>query len=440
MHTQIRYYLGAHGGKILVWQAYDLLFAYFLTRGLRLAPETMGIATMALMLFGAVADPVAGWLIGRGPDTAARLARLQLWGALLCAVAFPALFWAPGWLAPLPHALCLGLLFQVCYKLYDVPQNALTSVLSHDNAQVLQLTSGRYLLSAAARILVVCAAYVLVGDDGRDAPAGAMMLFAAALSVPAALSACCLARVLRTRSGEGDGRRPAAAASPRLRARLPARLPMLVLAVLVNAGMVSVMGRMLPYLGTRSHALVAFALGALLFLPPFRHWAARFGEHVAFGLATLVTVLACIGLSLACRLDGAGGALLLDVFAFAYGGGAFGCTMLLWGAAANLIHRHHADTALRADTLSYGIFSFASKAGIALSMLALGYVLGPLALSGSTVSADVLDAAAALGVLGSLASAAIIYRTLRWLGRPLQPEAPYLGAHGAAASLGRLST
>lgn len=405
MSGQHRYYLAAHGGKSLIWHAYDLFFAYFLTHWLRLPPHTMGLVAMALMMFGALSDLAAGMWIGRGPDTVARLARLQGRGALLSSVAFMALFSASGALPPLLHALCLGLLFQVCYKLYDLPQNALTSVLTHDEAEVLRLSAGRYFLSGVARIAVACIAYVWL--EQRVATQTGLAVFVLLVCLPALLSSWLLARRLAECAEVRPERaeRPPGAGG---RARFPPRWTWLLLAALVNAGTVSVMGRMLPFLGARSHALVAFSLGTLLFLPVFGRLALRRGEYAAFVLATGVTAGACLGLVGCFGLDGVAGGLCLDFFALLYGGGAFGSGMLLWGAAANLIHQHNAATGQRSDTLNYGMFTFTTKLGIALSLVALGQVLGPAVLLVGADYAAALDQAALLGVVGAIASAVLI--------------------------------
>lgn len=418
MQKQFRYYLGAHGGKSLVWHAYDLLFAYFLTQYLHLPPHTMGVVTMALMLFSAVADPVAGWLIGRGPDTLQRLAGLQMWGGLLSAIAFLVLFSVPRPASPLLHAVVIGLAFQVCYKLYDVPQNALTSVLTRDNREVLQLSTGRYLLSGTARIAVACIAYLLIGKDAGSRSEWSMTLFVALLCAPALVSAWLLARMARQTTGQvGEASKPAAGiASAGLRARIPQGMALLLFAGFANAGIMSVMSRILPYLGERSGALIAFSVGTLALLPMLQFVASRAGEHRAFLLASALGALACVGLAWSFHLNGINGSVGLDAFAFLYGGGSFGCTMLLWGTAANLIHRHNARTGLRSDTLSYGVFTFSSKLGIALSMVALGHVLGPTPLLPHAADyGDALDKAAAFGVAGAVIGAAAIYRTMRAL-------------------------
>lgn len=417
MQAQFRYYLAAHGGKSLVWHAYDLFFAYFLTHWLRLPPPTMGAVAMALMVFGALSDLAAGLWIGRGPDTVARLAHLQWWGALLSVVAFMALFSVFDALPPLLHALCLGLLFQVCYKLYDLPQNALTSVLSHNEAEVLQLSAGRYLLSAAARVAVTCIAYVWL--EQRITTDSGLAAFVALVCVPALLSSWLLARRVRPQSESldmrlGPSRVPSEDAPwPGLRARFAPGLSWLLLAALVNAGTVSVMGRMLPYLGARSHVLIAFSLGTLLFLPVFWRMVSRWGQYAAFLLAAALSAGACLGLAGAFRIDGSTGDLRLDAFAFLYGGGAFGSGMLLWGAAANLIHQHNDAMGRRSDTLNYSVLTLMTKLGIALSLVALGYVLGPEVLLPGADYAKALDQAALLGVAGAVISAMAIRPVMR---------------------------
>lgn len=425
MQKQFRYYLGAHGGKSLVWHAYDLLFAYFLTQYLHLPPQTMGVVAMALMLFSAIADPVAGWWIDRGPDTLRRLAGLQVWGALLSAIAFLVLFSVPRPASPLLHAVVVGLAFQVCYKLYDVPQNALTSVLTRDSREVLRLSTGRYFLSGSARIVVACIAYLLIGKGAQSRSDWSMTLFVALLCVPALASAWLLAQVARQTTGHAGEASKAVAgtAPPGLLARIPRGMALLLFAGFVNAGMVSVMSRILPYLGEQSGALIAFSVGTLALLPLFQFVAVRFGEHQAFMLAALLTGVACVGLAWSFHLSGINGSVGLDAFAFLYGGGAFGCTMLLWGTAANLIHRHNARTGLRLDTLSYGIFTFASKLGIALSMVALGHALGPsVPLPHDADYGDALNKAAVFGMTGAVIGAATIYRTMRALSQTAVPS------------------
>jgi len=427
VQQQFRYYLGAHGGKSLIWHAYDLLFAYFLTQYLHLPPRTMGMVAMALMVFSAIADPVTGWWIDRGAATLRRLALLQCCGALLSAMAFIALFVLPAQSSPLLHAVVLGLAFQLCYKLYDVPQNAMTSLLSRDQRQVLQLSTGRYVLSGAARILVAGMSYLFIGKDPAHATWN-VALFVSLLCAPALLSASLLERMGRQTMAH-TRKAPATAATAKrasLRSRIPQGMAMLLIAAFINASMVSVMSRILPYLGAASGALVAFSIGALALLPLLQFIANRFGEHRAFLLATMLVIASCAGLSWSYHRLGPVANVGLDAFAFLYGGAVSGCTMLLWGTAANLIHRHTAKTGQRADTLAYGIFTFASKLGIAWSMMALGQALAapvPMPQPGDYGAA--LNSAAMLGITGAVIGAATIHRTMRTLGEAVVP--PWLG-------------
>lgn len=419
MRGHFHYYLGAHGGKSLVWHAYDLFFAYLLTEYFHLPAPTMGVIAMGLMLFGAVADPVAGWWISRGADTGRRLTRLQLYGALSASVAFLALFSRRDFLPPVAHAIGAGLAFQLAYKLYDLPQNALTSVLSRDEDEVLRVSSGRYYLSGLARVLVACLAWPTLGDSAQSRPEWGVPVFAGLVCAPALLSAYVLAKRFPV---EGDSERAGAEAAPKaskvVMAGVPRGMHLLLIATFVNAGALSVMSRVLPYVQSRTGALIAFSIGTLLLLRLFQRLAARHGEHKAFAAAAMLAAASCAGLACFIRGDHAAGKFVLDVFALLYGGGTFACTMLLWGTAANLIHRHQASTGQRSDTFAYGLYTFASKAGIALSMISLGYVLGPPATLPGGENYQAVDKAAVLGIAGAIFSLMAIYPTMRGLRDP----------------------
>lgn len=437
-------YLAAHGGKSLLWHAYDLLFAFLLTQYMGLGPLEMGITAMSLMLFAAVMDVVSGYLIAKGPETPERLATIQLVGALLSGAAFAAVFLVRDVLPPMLHAACFGVAFQLAYKLYDIPQNAMTSVLTRHPDDVLSLSTGRYLLSGIAKIAVAGAAYLLIAHDPQIDAQGPVYAFTIIVCVPALLSSALLwflpgiaaAPLPADHAARGDegGERAAGVglrtdaidaiagshvdASCAIRggvtARLPDAMPRLLLAAVAYSALAAVMGRAFPYFENGANVLACFAAGSLLSLPMLRAIASRHGEHTAFlGAATMAAGASL--LIVAGQVIFPGSDALAYPAALIYGGGVFGGTMLLWGAAANMIHAHFSTSGARSDVFAYGVFTFASKIGIALSLLLLGVTLeiGPLAASGQRTAVIDIEASAWLVCMGAAISVLAVYPAMR---------------------------
>lgn len=408
---QRSFYLGAHFGKSLVWHAYNLLLAYFLTNYLGLEPETMGVVVLLLMVFAAVADPVAGWLLSWWGDSLKRATGLQLLGAVLSFLAFWLLFSMPERLTPLQHAVVTGLLFQVAFKLYDIPQNALTSMLSSGRYQVLSLSTGRYVGSASARLAVAGAAFMLIGDQQHAvAPGDRLMAFVLLMCAPAMISSWLFHRSMRDVATRPTMAGPTASTpgSGRMTRALPRGLALLLLGSFCYAAGAALLGMLLPYLGGDAGALTAFSFGSLAWLPAWLWIGRRYSEYAAM-VACLVTAnAAAVVFAIGGADEGLSGVVLIGA-SFFYGGGIFGGSMLLWGAMANLIHRHDRATGRRADALSYGLFTFSTKLGIGMSGLLLGWSIG-LSTDDPTVTPPfgvTIDAIVALVILGSLMTLAL---------------------------------
>lgn len=422
MTARHRTYLAAHGGKSLLWHAYDLLFAFLLTQYMGLPPVVMGLIAMSLMLFGAAMDLVTGYFIAKGPETAKRLVAMQLAGAVLSSCAFAAVFASRNLLPPALHAICFGLIFQLAYKLYDVPQNALTSILTDRPDEVLSISTGRYLLSGIAKIAVSASAFLLIEQDHGPGARVGLHVFTSIVCLPAIASAFLLYRRLGTGRDPGRKRHDAViGSSSSVMSRMPKGMPRLLLATFVYSAFAAVMSRALPYLDNGSSTLVCFAVGSLVSLPILRKVASRLGEHVAFLAAAAMKMVAAILIAVpAFAVDGAS-----YLSAAIYGGGLFSGTMLLWGTAANLVHRHSDSSRSRSDAIAYATFTFASKIGIACSLMLLACTLeidSASLESGASGASVSLGSIALLVCAGAAISAISVYPTMRLIRtEPLQP-------------------
>lgn len=366
----------AHGGKSLVWQLSETMFAFFLTEACGLRPATMGWVLGASLIVNAFADLLVGTLLARRIQNVA-IAGVAQWAGALSACAALVLFGLSG-LVPEPvrlvYATILLVLFRLAYSLFDNPQNAMLALASGDDGGRVRLTVVRYLSAGMTSLLIALVAVPFV----RAPDAGAQSIRFAVLAICLACIAVFSAKLLerRSRSSIGLPITGVGHISPAAAYRgVPIASTAVFAIILVFAFCGSVFGKLLPYF--TAFASHSAALGGMLMLSDaFGRFVSQFfwgplaQRRALAGTLRLALLLWAAGAALFLFADGLGSAVLLGVSGLILGAGGGGVLMCLWALAASASHAEGVPS-----TVVYGALTFCSKTGHAGSLLAIALIL-----------------------------------------------------------------
>jgi Na+/melibiose symporter-like transporter len=178
---QVAIYGGAHFGKSLIWQASDALLLYFWTDIARLPDGWAGPLFAVSLVASGLLDIAVGVIADRRARRDGGLGIYFLLGAPISAFFFSCSFVAPpfGQTGGLIYALGISILFRVAYAFIDVPENALLVRLNCTRQELLNLSAGRTIASAAASLVVAGCALVLFDHVASNSGQGAFTLAAA---------------------------------------------------------------------------------------------------------------------------------------------------------------------------------------------------------------------------------------------------------------------
>jgi Na+/melibiose symporter-like transporter len=360
----------AHFGKSLLWHASELLFAFYLTEICHLGATQMGVVLSMSLLASAICDAITGQVLTTRMRATPAAVKLQVVGATLAAVSFTAFALValapPAWRLAGVGLTLLG--FRLVYSLYDLPQNAILAFETADDAQRSGLSALRLVLSGVANLVIAGSFIPLVGAGAAATQPWRFCAFAVGLSLVAMVSGVNLSRVVGGRSGTGAPPPAPAPMAPSI--ATPWRL---MLAGLLVSLCTSVFSRLEPYLASYGLAtqgdgaclMISVSLGTLLSQPIWAALVARTGLLRAQWMAALILALGAVIVLLFARQGtvwAMGGGL-------AYGAGFGGVLMILWACLARASVR--AGDIIR----QFGLFTFFSKLGLALSALATGWAM-----------------------------------------------------------------
>jgi GPH family glycoside/pentoside/hexuronide:cation symporter len=360
----------AHGGKSLVWQLSETLFAFFLTEACGLEPATMGWVLGASLIVNAFADLLVGTLLAHRIRSVASAGVAQ-WAGALSACAALVLFSLSGLVpepARLAYAAILLMLFRLAYALFDNPQNAMLALASGDDGGRVRLTVVRYVASGLTSLLIALVAVPFV--RARDAGVQSIHFagFAICLACIAVLSARLLERYSRSPAGLPITGIGGTFAKAEHRGPPLASTAVFVI-ILVFAFCGSVFGKLLPYFTAfASHSV---AMGGTLMMSDA---VGRFLSQFFWGAFAQRRPLAgTLRVALLCWAAGATFflAVFLGFSGLVYGVGSGGILMCLWALAASASHAENVPS-----TAIYGGLTFCSKIGHAGSLLAIALILG----------------------------------------------------------------
>jgi len=373
MDSVSRAYAFAHYGKSLFWVASELLLAFYLGEAFGLQASTIGFFLFAFLLWDATTDPMVALLIARFGSSTKSLLVFQVIGAVTSGLFFCALFYVPDLNSQglQIYVFMIGLAFRTTYTLYDLPQNTLLTRISKSAAGKVHLSAYRTAGSALAKItLAVTLAEII---DSREPQL--LLVTSGAYVALAAISAVILARVgmhtaILTCTTESK-------AKVIYKTLHDHRLVRCYLAMFVLSAGWSAFGKLLPFyskyvlLGADRLPLLYSTMAVAGTVAPLI--ATRYAHFWSNSHAwwTVVAATSVSGAAfIACDRD-SDLHLLVAISMFA-ACSAIG-SMMIWVTVAG--HFNPAGRDVSSDTIAFGAFTFASKIGLGIGGLFIGWVL-----------------------------------------------------------------
>ena len=274
-------FAAAHAARSLGWATTDLLLAWHLHSDVGFSGATVSILLALFLLTGALANLGVGLLLTLRKATGPDYVRLQLVGAVSAALLLAGQF-----LVVDPVAVTvIGFAFRVAYAVQDVPQNALGSLLPHDDGDARRYARLRVTLSGIMRVVAISLHLLLYW-------------IAAGMIVFVAIGGLIVASAIGLRGLRFPTR-------PRIRlealtgkAAWPAGLPKLLLGFAVSTALLPTISRLLIFAPSTDAAILqaggwmlnAFCVGSVL--GPFAQYRLldAFGERGALMAGIIVTL------------------------------------------------------------------------------------------------------------------------------------------------------
>ncbi|WMJ71241.1 MFS transporter [Stenotrophomonas sp. 24(2023)] len=389
-----RLHAAGHFARTLSWSFTDLALGYYLHARLGLPAAQTGQLLFVSLAYSAVLDLLLAALFTAVRDQRRTALRLQLAGgagtaASACLLFHPAL--ASGGEERLAWLLAASLLFRTCYAVFDVAQNALTSLLPADDADAERYVTNRARVVPASKLCIAAALFAVVGDAG-PAQAGNEWRISLAIGALVLLAAVPLAcwRAPPLAMARAHGRSVA----------LPmAALGPVLVAIAAETALTGLAGRVFPFIA--NGAALTFAMVAGMVLAPWITTGMQrsLGSELRTIIVQTVAGWGCVGLLLAQPP-----AALAITCAAGYGVCLAGVGLILWRRTA-LIARHHAARTGRHDDLTcFALLTGTMKLSIALSSLLLGQVLA----AAEARHAGALDTVLLLTISGGMLSIAAL--------------------------------
>ena len=381
----------AHLGKSLFWYASEILFAFYLTELVGLSTAGMGVVLATGLLVSAGIDIVVGFSFRRSLTDARLAGRLQLLGAILCALAFPAVFLG-FWIEEefrFSYAIAAGLGFRLAYALYDIPQNALMALGTQDRSARDRVASTRIWFSGLATLLIAVAVGPLIAAGDQEDAAVRYMILAACVAAPAIIGAAALSRIVGRSAQTGLPPITIGGAHTQ-RPNVRAIFTLMLALMFVTSLATPLFAKLEPYFASfvlRSPfwggtIIVAMAVGITLGQPLWALLCRRTSHARVMSIAAVVQIVALAIFGGIPGLPPEG----LTICAFGFGLGNGGVGMVLWASFADAVAR----SAVGREGEAYALFTATAKLALGFGGLGLGMILSSFDFRGAESGALVL--------------------------------------------------
>jgi Na+/melibiose symporter-like transporter len=386
----------ATAAKSAIWAVTDLLLGAFLHRFTDLSGATIAILLCMLLLIGAAADLLIGFLLSRPKMTGTAIAAVQFAGAVATGLLLLGQF-----IIPLDRPIWLltaAVSFRLAYAAFDVPLTTLTSLLPRDALERERYVRVRMVGGAITRLLVTgLNAYAAAWAADRLASIGMALLGLVVITVTVCSGALLLS-VVKLGVGTAHAEVPRED-SAREHVSIPS-LRSLLVAFLIATAMVPTLSRLLVFVGsdlTNANGpllLCSFSFGSVVgpfALAPMRRWLGRLPP-----MTVVAGLVLCSSLMLGIAI-GAAGLAAMVALALLHGIALGMVGTLLWIRAASLA-ANATGGADRRDSVVFGSVTACTQVSIAIGTLALAPFIDGVA----RIDDVTLMAAAAVSSLGAV--------------------------------------
>lgn len=413
-------YGAAHGAKSLIWHASGLMFAFFLTEAVGLPPSRAGLILALSLLLNAAMDLILGWLIRHAVTTTGTAARLQATGSVATGVTL-VIFASVGFLPePLQFGFALAsiLAFRCAYPLLDNPQNAILAFATRDSGGRARLASTRYIVGGTAQLALAALfapMMINVAAATQSVRFWWLCLVLAVLAIGTSTHLSCHVRRHPDFRIEGAAKGKVSIARQRDSGPVAA-FAIFAMAFSLSAS-VPIFSRLNPYF-TAFAIRDVFDAGLILSAAAVGSLVSQFGwSRLAQSWSLIIVLRAALLTTIAGAslfyLGAAQGSAIAALCVAIYGIGCGGVMMSVWSLLAGVAS---APGSRFPGTAAFGVYTFCSKIGHAISAGFVGLILAGLDYRVQAVAAGPLVAwMAAVPILGMSAVAIL---SLRIKGRP----------------------
>ena len=377
--TKLGYGVCDLGGNLYFTVIAFWLLHYF-TDTVGISAGLTGLIIMVGKIWDAVTDPVVGYLSDRSRSRWGRRRPWLLFGSVPLFLGMIAMFTNPG-IANQAWRFVWGLgvfcLLSTVYTVVNIPYSALTPELTRDFHEKTSLNGYRFGFAVLGTLLGAGAALPLVNAFGDRVTGFSVMgaVFGAVMMITALITFFSVRehehRVEESAAGFFDSYRKVIANAPFR--KILFTYTMHIVGVTVVSGILVYYYKYL--FGNEAHTTVALLfllVTAMVFIPVSVVVSRRIGKKLTYALG--MAIVACAALAAAFTGERLGVRWTFALMVF--GGIGLGATYALpWSMMPDAIEWEAVRTGMRREGAYYGIWTFSSKIGQALSIAVTGLIL-----------------------------------------------------------------
>ena len=368
-------------GINIFWNTTNLFAMFFYTDVIGLSNVTSGAIIFGAMLWDALTDPVAGYLISRTDSRLGKFRPYLILGALPLGISFWLMFNIPTAAMGTMAAYAFGsqLLFRTCYTVVSVPFSSLSASMTRDSDERSRLAVHRMVFATAGGVVV--AGLTRAGADALGAGDLALgferiaMIYA---GLGAAVVLLCGTVVREPVRALQASDRPSLKETLRGLRGNSAFLYAFAIIVIGMSGMTVANKGILYYvkynLGAEDMTglvLVSVAASLMIFVPLWGGLAQRFGKRRVWLAGTLISITSTCLLFINPIQEVA---VVTPLFVLGAIGGA-AHYFSIWAIIPDTVEYGEWKTGIRVDAVIFGAVSFAQKLSLGFATLIAGLLL-----------------------------------------------------------------
>jgi GPH family glycoside/pentoside/hexuronide:cation symporter len=369
-------------GLNLFWNMTNLFVLYYYTDILGLPNAVAGNIVMVAMIWDGITDPLIGYFASRANSRYGKYRPFILVGALPLCISFACMFYRPDlpevWL--IVYVAASHVLFRTFYTVVSIPYGSLTARITRDADERGSLSVYRLLFAASAGVLVAGFTLALAkGFGGGDMGQGffyAAALYAALAAI--AILACFFFTDEKAVDGVSDGDIPSLADVGRMLRGNTAFWLVFLIVVFGNTG-ATISGKSLIYylkynLNAEEAIGTATGLSALvivLALPVWGYLSRRTDKRTVWLTGSCISIATALCLYFNPFQETAVVIPLMVMGSIGAAAGYFS----VWATLPDTVEYGEWKTGVRAESVLFGLVSFAQKVSLGLAVGALGLLL-----------------------------------------------------------------